>query len=557
MSKDIPQVGPLLRGWISLSRRFNTRYQIITRSDQSIDPALRTIFVLTQERLLEREDISKIDLFVIDEFYKLNADPTSSRSKALNIAFQRYRPHAKQVFLLGPNVKATIPKDVFDCVIIDSDNVTVATEMHDHRGTRSKRKTLHQLLESVPGRKSLIFCKSPASARKVAQRLIEDGFSAPTSDAKHFSEWLKENYHPEWSLPVALQSGIGIHHGAVPRSIGQRVLRLFNETDLSVLICTSTLIEGVNTKAENIFIYDKKIENRNFDFFSYQNIKGRAGRFGSYLIGHIFLFEDPPEQEQYLLEIPSLTREADVSDEFIIGFDGFGRSDGFQARHDAILEDINLSAELISALATFQIQDIKSAAEIIEAEVKKNNPLLFWSGRTEYHHLAATLNLTWQLFARKSGIVSGNQAAFYSSRLLQSHGNIRQFLERLTQDKTAEELQIELEKAFRSIRAIEFFVPDVLRATELIVNYFCQKYKLEPVEYMTMARMVESYFLPPNVKALEEIGVPTPIGIKLIELVGPDHTLDEVLRIAASLKAEELLRAGIVPYEQELLRSAL
>jgi hypothetical protein len=174
-----------------------------------------------------------------------------------------------------------------------------------------------------------------------------------------------------------------------------------------------------------------------------------------------------------------------------------------------------------------------------------------------YERLAATLNLTWSLFAKRSPIFSGKQAAFYASRLLQSQGNIKDFLARLTAEKEGEELQIELERAFRAVRSIEFFVPDVLRATEILVNHFCEIGEMPFVEYTTMAKMVESYFLPSNVKALEEIGIPTPIGVKLVRMIGEQDSSDAALRIVRSLKAEQLERANISAYEQELLRSAL
>jgi hypothetical protein len=42
----------------------------------------------------------------------------------------------------------------------------------------------------------------------------------------------------------------------------QVFVHLFNENEIKVLICTSTLIEGVNTSAANVFIYDKKINRK-------------------------------------------------------------------------------------------------------------------------------------------------------------------------------------------------------------------------------------------------------------------------------------------------------
>ena len=55
--------------------RFSEKYKIVTHSSQPADLVRGTIYVLTQERVIEREDLDYLDLFVIDEFYKL--DPSA------------------------------------------------------------------------------------------------------------------------------------------------------------------------------------------------------------------------------------------------------------------------------------------------------------------------------------------------------------------------------------------------------------------------------------------------------------------------------------------------
>jgi hypothetical protein len=50
--------------------RFRQRYKIITHPSQ--ESGERNVFVLTQERAVDRKDVDDIDLLVIDEFYKLD-----------------------------------------------------------------------------------------------------------------------------------------------------------------------------------------------------------------------------------------------------------------------------------------------------------------------------------------------------------------------------------------------------------------------------------------------------------------------------------------------------
>jgi hypothetical protein len=83
--------------------------------------------VLTQERVIERADLNDLDLFIIDEFYKL--DPSgggADRAAILNHAFYKLLKTAKQFYLLGPNIR-TVPADFqdrFEARLIVSDFVT-------------------------------------------------------------------------------------------------------------------------------------------------------------------------------------------------------------------------------------------------------------------------------------------------------------------------------------------------------------------------------------------------------------------------------------------------
>src|SRR5205814_165546 len=104
------------------------------------------------------------------------------------------------------------------------------------------------------------------------------------------ADWIAENLGQGWYLSDVARFGIGIHHGRIPRALASQFIRLFNAGDLPVLLCTSTLIEGVNTAAKSVLIYDKTINRQDYDFFTFSNIRGRAGRLGQHHIGSVYLF---------------------------------------------------------------------------------------------------------------------------------------------------------------------------------------------------------------------------------------------------------------------------
>lgn len=101
-----------------------------------------------------------------------------------------------------------------------------------------------------------------------------------------------------------MKYGIGVHHGKIPRALAQKSVEMFNRGLLKFLICTSTLIEGVNTKARNVIIYDNIVNRKKMDFFSFNNICGRSGRMNSYMIGNIYTFYEQPQPELPFVNVP-------------------------------------------------------------------------------------------------------------------------------------------------------------------------------------------------------------------------------------------------------------
>ena len=81
-------------------------------------------------------------------------------------------------------------------------------------------------------------------------------------------------------------------------------IKLFEETHgIKTIISTSSIIEGVNTSAENIVIWKNKNGSRNLNDFTYNNIIGRGGRMFKHFVGQIYILEKPPVSEDTELDI--------------------------------------------------------------------------------------------------------------------------------------------------------------------------------------------------------------------------------------------------------------
>ena len=267
-----------------LAQKFRDRCQLITHQAQVARGDKVNVYILTQERVRNRIDLTNIDFFVVDEFYKLDFrhDEDKQRAIELNLAFHKLAATRAQFYLLGPNVQAIKGLDKYEFHFIPSDYSTVAVDVLQFdlpRGGEDRPNKLVELARSID-EATLIYCQGPGSAVKVARRLLREVAKMPIAACAATAEWMSENYHPEWAAVEALRHGIGLHHGGIPRALQQHMVRLFNEGAIKFLICTSTLIEGVNTAAKNVIVYDRRRNRNVLDFFTYKNIQGRAGRMG-------------------------------------------------------------------------------------------------------------------------------------------------------------------------------------------------------------------------------------------------------------------------------------
>ena len=190
--------------------RFSEEYKIVTHSSQTMDSIRGTIYVLTQERVIEREDLDGLDLFIIDEFYKL--DPTGSddgRAAILNHAFYKLLQTSRQFYLLGPNIR-TIPvdfRDRYEARLIVSDYVTVATNVrrvkHKARNKQAREEALVELVRDIDG-STLIYCQSPASVRRVAKLMVEEEIAERVPELADVVAWVGRHFHREWIFAQAL-----------------------------------------------------------------------------------------------------------------------------------------------------------------------------------------------------------------------------------------------------------------------------------------------------------------------------------------------------------------
>lgn len=536
--------------------KFRDHYKVITHLSQ--EPADRNIFVHTQERVVENAHIKDVDFFVIDEFYKLQIEESmegDERAVLLNHAFYRLAKRAKQFYMLGPSIHE-LPDGFgpnYHCVFIRTDFSTVASDSHIVPEGVDNIARLKALIPQLKG-PTLVFSGSVGGARKLGQATAESrGEFEPTVALMETIAWLSANYSPKWGLVKALSRGVGIHHGKLPRSIAQLLVRLFNGGFLDYLVCTSTLIEGVNTAARNVVVVDNKINRKKYDYFTFNNIRGRSGRMWQHYVGHVYLFNAPPERELEFVDVPVFTQNENAPDALLVQLEPQDLSSNAKDRMGRIWQQSVLSKETIQQNVGIDPFGQIALAEEIEERLGELAPLLSWTGLPTYDQTKAIFDLAWRHFKVKpAGVVrSSSQLTFLVNGYRKNPSYAAQLSASIA-GKIGEEADEALEFFLEFARQwLTFKAPRLFSAVGRIQAEVLMRHKFPPGNYAYFCSQLESLFMNPVITALEEYGVPIQIGVRLVAQLGEPKTLDEALVGLASRRASEL--GELSRFEQALI----
>lgn len=522
--------------------RFRKTHKVITHASQEQEE--RNVLVLTQERAIEFPDLPDIDLFVLDEFYKLDPREDAQRAMTLNHVFYKLTKKAKQFYLLGPNIQS-IPEgfpERFKCQFIRTDFATVVTELIPVRPKRNEEyKKLLDLCTKVDG-PTLIYCASPNKARKVTEMLAE-GLPERRSGMAGAATWVSENYHPGWTLVKGLKKGVGMHHGRMPRALAQLCVKGFNEEQLAFLVCTSTLIEGVNTKAKNVIIFDNKIAKQKYDFFTFNNIRGRSGRMFKHFIGNVYIFHEPPQAELPFVEVPVFSQdEGNTSETLLIQLDERDLEESSRKRLEPYRKQRLLSLDVLRQNNGIEPSDQLALAQHL-LEAPGEVATLAWTGLPNWGELLKLCSVIWDFFVKDSGriggVSSGKQLTFKLNQMRTTplRSVIEQEICRNTAPDDAVEGALEFIRQWPQYRFPRLAM-GVCRVQRAVAERM-HRPRLA-ADYSFYVGQVENLFSDPALIALDEYGLPFPLAKKLEPMLNPRGSLDVALQNLVSLKTEKL-----------------
>lgn len=327
-------------------------YHIHNSIYRDLEISEKNIFVLTPERVLRMlaifPDIT-VDFFFYDEIYKIDEDitvecdddspnnislednsyqnerTTNHRACAFRLALYYLLEKSNACYISGPFIKIDKLKSGFKNMLlrygIDTMEIhfepTLKNKIDFHGQTfriqspienetiktteKDKFNKLHFIVNKLNITKhnsAIVYCLYPSHTEKNARKYCE---KLPIDDNKlinMFVDHVSRNFNCKygrgknsieaWDFIYALKRGIGIHNGKFPKYFQREIMSLFNQKQMSLLFCTSTIVEGVNTNAKTVIVYHNPSgENDAGKRFLLLNINGRAGRYLRHFVGNI------------------------------------------------------------------------------------------------------------------------------------------------------------------------------------------------------------------------------------------------------------------------------
>lgn len=331
-----------------------------TKFDAARSSGSRLILVLTQERMHLLANVLgdefSVDLMIVDEAHKIGDD---GRGVILQDAVERatrLNPQMKLVFISPATqnpgeLLADAPTDV-PTVAIDSDaptvlqNLLLATQVEGkpRRWSLKARQGDTEIdigtleLASTPAnfKKRLAFVAAAATGTRGGTLVYANGAAESEDIADLISQLQKEpdpqsvdpelvalaelarkGVHPSFRLAPFVERGVAFHFGNMPSLLRLEIERLFRSGKIRFLVCTSTLVEGVNLSCRSIVVRGpRKGQGNPMEPHDFWNLAGRAGRWGDEFQGNIICI-DPQDKTAWPYGVPmrsrhSIKRESDA-----------------------------------------------------------------------------------------------------------------------------------------------------------------------------------------------------------------------------------------------------
>lgn len=334
------------------------------------------------------------------------------------------------------------------------------------------------------------------------------------------------------------------------RSLSQIQVKLFEFTEgLDTIISTSSIIEGVNTQAEQVIVWSNKNGSHKFDYFTYRNIIGRAGRMFKYFVGKVYLLEEPPVQENTTLTIDFPDEVAESLDSEDPGIEISQEQNNHIKEYEAFMMDA-LGAEKFRQIRK---QSIFKACDprILKSLIGKLKTNPNWP--RGYAALATTNTYNWrEPVLDVVGLLGDNMARLIKIAIWKMPDNWTRSIAEIYSELS----DISYEDLFSAERYLSYNLCSTLSVINML------KKSLDPTspDISLFIGRAANAFLPKLVYQLEEYGLPRMISRKiqdsgLINLEDDSIEISEIITRFNNIGREKIIHGlnNLLPFDKFII----
>lgn len=285
---------------IQFGREHNVNVKVITHYEIRRSSNIKNIYVLTQERcfqLIKNKELNQVSDVYIDEAHKLllRNKRAYKLSEIIVLLKDMYKVRVNYYSPVLNSANSVCIKGMYKEKIYSVENIR-DMKHYDYFLLIDNKKYLYMpnterlskdficddgyidkfdyLLKNSKG-KNLVFLNSPKEIEDVALRLADIIGENTDVGVDEIKEFVGEEYR----LFDVIKSGIIYVHAQMPELIRMYLIKLYRQSeDIKYFITNSSILEGVNTPSDILFIFDYKIGRYIMKPIDFVNLRGRVNR---------------------------------------------------------------------------------------------------------------------------------------------------------------------------------------------------------------------------------------------------------------------------------------
>jgi superfamily II DNA/RNA helicase len=170
---------------------------------------------------------------------------------------------------------------------------------------------------------TLIFSPTSTTCNKIARHIAKDMEEKNEQYLNELASFISITVHPRFTMVDTLRKGVAYHHGKLPFHVRFLVEDGIRQKKIKTIICTTTLLQGVNLPVQNIIIRNpnlftkQRVASTKLSNYEIANLRGRAGRLLKDFVGRTYILDELSFQEPSTKQLELFK---DTSKELNVGY---------------------------------------------------------------------------------------------------------------------------------------------------------------------------------------------------------------------------------------------